>query len=294
MTQFLQHVSDASTTGALYALYALGLGMVFGIMRLVNIAYGELVMAGGYALVLTPGLPLAARLAITIVTVVVLALAMERIVFRRVRGTTPTTLLVVSFAVSFGLQSVAQLAFDARPRGTVVSTEFAHAWTLGGVRVSVLSVVTVGVTFALLGSLGAFLKFSSVGVWMRASSEDLVAARMLGVRANLVVASAFAISGVLAAASAFLLVGQTGQVTPTVGVSAMLFGLVGAVIGGLGSLPGAVLGGFLLGALSVALQVLLPLPLRPFRDAFVFAGVFVLLAARPSGLVVARGMRTRV
>ena len=294
MKDVLQHASDAMTTGALYALYALGLGMVFGIMRLVNIAYGELVMAGGYALVMTSSLALPLRLVITVGVVVALALSMEHLVFRRVRSASTTTLLVVSFAVSFGLQSVAQVAFDARARGTVVSSEFGHAWVVGGVRISVLSAVTVGATVVLLIGLASFLRMTNLGIWMRASAEDLTAARLLGVRANVVVATAFAISGVIAAISAVLLVGQTGQVTPTVGVSAMLFGLVGAVVGGLGSLPGSVLGGFLLGVLTVVLQIALPLSLRPFRDAFVFAGVFLVLAVRPSGLIVARGTRSRV
>jgi branched-chain amino acid transport system permease protein len=294
VTSILQHASDAATTGALYSLFALGIGMVFGIMRLVNIAHGELIMVGGYTLVLTSAMPLAVRLLLTVLVVVALALLMESLVFRPVRGASPTTLLVVSFALSFGLQSVVQSAFGARPRGAITSSALGESWTLGGVRVSVLSVATVATTTVLLAMLALFLHRTDFGTWMRASAEDFGAARMMGVRANSVVATAFAISGLVAAATSILLVSQTGQVSPTVGVSAMLFGLVGAVVGGLGSLSGAVVGGFLLGVTSVLLQILLPIGLRPYRDFFVFAAVFAVLAVRPGGLIAASGLRTRV
>jgi branched-chain amino acid transport system permease protein len=290
----LQHVSDAATTGALYALFALGIGMVFGIMRLVNIAHGELIMIGGYTLVLTNSWPLAVRLLMTVFVVVIVAVLMEAVVFRRVRTATATTLLVVSFALSFGLQKAVQTAFGARPRGAVVSTRLGTTWMLFGVRISVLSIVTVVTTGVLLGLLTLFLRRTDFGIWMRASAEDFGAARMMGVKANSVVATAFAISGIVAAATSILLVSQSGQVSPTVGVSAMLFGLVGAVVGGLGSLPGGVLGGFLLGVASVVLQIVLPIDLRPYRDFFVFAAVFSVLAVRPGGLIAAASSRTRV
>ena len=120
---------------------------------------------------------------------------------------------------------------------------------------------------------------------MRAAAEDLPMARVLGIRANTVVASAFALSGLLAAAAAILLTAQTGSVSPTIGLSIVLFAFIATIVGGMGSLPGAVLGGFLIGALTVALQASLPLDLRPYRDAFVFGAVLVVLVVRPQGLL---------
>jgi branched-chain amino acid transport system permease protein len=129
---------------------------------------------------------------------------------------------------------------------------------------------------------------------MRAAAEDFRMARVLGVRANNVIATAFALSGVLAAAVSCLIVVQTGTVQPRMGVQLVIIAFVGTVIGGLGSLPGAALGGFLVGAASIMLQALLPPDLRAFREAFVFIAVALILLFRPQGLIPARGLKERI
>jgi branched-chain amino acid transport system permease protein len=149
----------------------------------------------------------------------------------------------------------------------------------------------MALTLILVVSLVLFLKYTSLGVQMRAAAEDFQMARLVGVRADRVVAAAFAISGLLAGVVALLLVAQTDLLTPTMGVQLVLVGFVATVIGGMGSLSGAGLGGALLGVLTVGLQALLPTELRSFRDAFAFLVVIGLLVLRPQGLLGTKALR---
>lgn len=288
--ELAQSVIDAIALGSLYSLFALGIAVVFSVMGLINFAHGELIMVGGFtAVLLVDRIPLALLIAVVVVVVVMAALAMERVAFRPVRGASPATLLVTSFAVSYLLQNLATLVLGATPRTLSLTSWVDDSFVAAGITVQNLSVVTVASTVILLGALMVFLARTTLGIRMRASAEDFEMARLLGVRANRVIAAAFAISGVLAAAGAILLVAQTGTVTPEMGVTAVLFAFMAAILGGMGSLPGAVAGGFLLGVITVIFQVWLPLGLRPYRDAFVFAVVFALLVVRPQGLIPARG-----
>jgi branched-subunit amino acid ABC-type transport system permease component len=280
----VQHIIDAISFGSLYALFALGIALIFGVMRLVNFAHGELIMAGAYAIVLI-GLPEPALVPLAVLIVVGLALAMERLVFRPLRGAGPATLLVASFALSYLLQNGAALKWGALPRTTDFASGLSSSFTVGSVVIEKLDVVITAVTLALLGALNVFLNRTGIGTQMRASAEDFRMARSLGIRANTVIATAFALSGVLAAVASTLLVIQTGTVTPTVGVNPVLIAFIATIVGGLGSLSGAVLGGYAIGGLTVALQASLPLELRPYRDAFVFAAVLLMLIVRPGGLL---------
>jgi branched-chain amino acid transport system permease protein len=210
------------------------------------------------------------------------------------RGASPPTLLIASFAVSYGLQNLAILIEGSAPKGTHVSSWLSESYQIGSVSVPKLDLVTVGVTIALLVALGLFLQRTRTGVQMRASAEDFRMARILGVRANTVIATAFGISGLLAGIGAYLLVAQTGEVSPDLGSNPVLYAFVATVLGGMGSLPGAVLGGYVFGAIFVALQSYLPLELRSYRDAFAFAAVIAMLLVRPQGLIVSRSVVSRV
>jgi branched-chain amino acid transport system permease protein len=291
---FLQHVIDAITYGSQFALYGLGIALIFGIMGLINFAHGELIMVGAYTLVLVgrPSWPVV--VIVTVAMAIVFALGMERIAFRPLRGASPPTLLIASFAVSYGLQNLAILIEGSAPKGTHVSTWLSESYQIGSVSVPKLDLVTVAVTVALLAGLGLFLQRTRMGVQMRASAEDFRMARILGVRANTVIATAFGISGLLAGIGAYLLVAQTGEVSPDLGSNPVLYAFVATVLGGMGSLRGAVLGGYVFGAIFVGLQSYLPLELRSYRDAFAFAAVIAMLLVRPQGLIVARSVVTRV
>jgi branched-chain amino acid transport system permease protein len=294
MALFLQHVIDAITYGSQFALYSLGIALIFGIMGLINFAHGELIMVGAYTIVLIghPSWPVV--VIATVGVAVVFALGMERIAFRPLRGANPATLLIASFALSYGLQNLAILIEGSAPKGTSVSTWLSESFQIGSVAVPKLDPVTVGVTVALLIALGLFLQRTRMGVQMRAAAEDFRMARILGVKANTVIATAFAISGLLAGIGAYLLVAQTGEISPDIGSNPVLYAFVATVLGGMGSLRGAVLGGYVFGAIFVALQSYLPLELRSYRDAFAFAAVIVTLLVRPQGLIVARSVVSRV
>jgi branched-chain amino acid transport system permease protein len=294
MTIIVQHIIDALTLGSIYALLGLGIALVFGIMRLINFAHGELIMVSAYLLVLVGDPPWPVLILLALAVPVIFGLLMERIAFRPVRGASEATLLVTSFAVSFLLQNLALLIFGATPRTHQISTVLGESFTVAGLTVPKLSVVTIVATMVLLGGLSVFFARSRLGIQMRAAAEDFTMARILGVRANVVIASAFGISGALAGVAALLLVAQSGTATPTMGVSVILIAFVGTVLGGMGSLPGAVLGGFLLAAMSVALDAYLPGGLRVYRDAFAFGAVILVLLYRPQGLIVPKGLRTRV
>jgi branched-chain amino acid transport system permease protein len=288
MDQFAQNAVNAISLGSLYALSALGIALIFGVMGLINFAHGELIMAGGYAMVLLYAIGWPIMVLGTIATTIVFAIVMERVAFRPLRNASAATLLIASFTLSYLLQSVVTATATATARPVVLPSFISDVVEIGSVRIEVLSILTVGCTALLLIALATFLKRTALGLEMRAAAEDFRMARLLGVRANRVIATAFAISGFLAGFVSLSFVGQTASVTPTMGVSITLVAFVATVVGGMGSIVAAPLGGFLLGVVTVALQVLLPDSLGPYRDAFVFAAVIAVLLARPQGLLVRR------
>jgi branched-chain amino acid transport system permease protein len=294
MERLVQIVVDAVSVGSLYALTALGIGLIFGVMRLINFAHGELITLAAYALLALYGMPVPVMIFGAVVVAVLLALLTERAAFRPLRSADPTTLLISSFAVSFFLQKLLILVVGSRLKGLDFLPALGRQTELFGIRLQLLQIVTIVVGIVLLIALTWFLKATRLGLHMRAAAEDFRMARVLGVRANNVIAVAFALSGLLAAAVSCLIVVQTGVVQPRMGLQLVIIAFVGTVIGGLGSLPGAALGGFLVGAGSILLQALLPPDLRAFREAFVFVAVVAILLFRPQGLIPARGLRERI
>ena len=294
MTTFLQFLVDAVTAGSFYALFALGIALIFGIMQLVNFAHGELIMVGAYSIYLLHALPWPLIILLTVAIVTVTALLMERIAFRPIRGANPATLLITSFAVSFLLQNLARMIFTTLPKSVDIVPVFRETALHGAVTIGWLNVITVVTTVVLLVLLAVFMNRTSIGVQMRAAAEDFEMARLCGVRSNRVIATAFAIGGALAGVAAILLVGQTGGASVGIGLTPVLFGFTAAAVGGLGSLPGAVSGGFLLGIATTFLQQILPFELAAYRDAFLFVGVFALMSLRPGGLFQVAALNPRV
>jgi branched-chain amino acid transport system permease protein len=304
MVEALQYVVDALSLGSLYALAALGIGLLFGVLRLINFAHGDFISIGAYALIVPSlnvmatmyigALPWPAMVAAVVVVVILVALVSEAVVFRPLRAASPATMMIGSFALSFVIQYVLLLIYGSRPKAVDLWSILSQQIAIGGVRIQQLQLVTIVVTALLLAAIALFLHKTRFGVEMRAAAEDFRMARLLGVRANLVIALAFALSGGLAAVVSLLYLTQSGILTIQMGVPLMLFAFIATVVGGMGSLLGAVVGGFTVGILSVALQVLLPSGLRSFRDAFVFLLVIVILLWRPTGLVQARAIKERV
>ncbi len=294
MTQILQYVIDSLTFGSLYAVGALGIALIFGVAKIANFAHGEIIMISSYMLLLLGGVHWALGALAVIGTGVLLALTMERVVFRPVRQADPTTLLVVSFAASVLLQNLVILFLTAESRPTSFGYSLLKPVTVGSISTSRLSIVTMGVTFSLLIGLALFLKRTPIGVQLRAASEDFTMARMVGVKANTVVATAFALSGLLAAVAGLLLAAQNGLLVPQLGFQPVLVAFVATIIGGMGSISGAVAGGFVVGAITGLLGVALPGHLQPYRDSFVFGGVILMLLVRPQGLMPPAAIEERV
>lgn len=293
MTTFVQYAIDALALGSLYALITLGIALIFGIIRLLNFAYGELLMIGGFALFsLTGSFPILA--VATVALVVVAALAMDLVAFRPVRKAKPSTMLITSFALSYLLQNIGLLIYGGRPNSVALPSWFVQAFTVAGFRIQNLDAAIIVTVVVLLTCLVLFLRLTRVGIEMRAAAEDFTMARLSGVRANTVIRVAFAISGLLAGVASIFLVAESGTVKPTMGVAPVLVAFVSTIVGGIGSMVGAVLGGMLLGCLTVALQAALPIDARQFRDAFVFGTVILILLFRPQGLVRSTALIERV
>lgn len=285
MTELGQNLIDALALGCLYALIALGITLVYTVMGMMNFAHGEFIMLSAYALYVFAGLPFAAGVAGALLAGIVVALLAERVAFRPVRGADLSAQLVTSLAVAAILQNVVTVAVDARAQSVATPPSISESTSIGGLSVPNLEFVTLGLTLIVLGGLGWLLYRTRTGLAMRAAAENFDMARLLGVRADRVIAISFAISGGLAAAVGVLIVMQTGQVSPTMGLTPILIGFVAVVIGGFGRIFGAVIGGLLLGVLSSLLGAYLPEGLVPFRDAIVFTFPVLILIFRPHGLL---------
>jgi branched-chain amino acid transport system permease protein len=311
---FIQQVVNALSAGSLYALMAVGLAMVFGILRLINFAHGDLMMIAAYiaAFCLGAGLPLPVAIPIMVAGTVLVALLMERIAYRPIRGAPDVAILLSSFAVGQILQN-----------GTLLTTRLADkpqqiafpspeglggVATIGSITVPQVNIISFVAGTVLLGLLTVFVTRTRLGLSMRASAEDLMAAQLMGIKVNRVVAVAFAIGGGLASVAGLLFAVQAGQINPYIGFTPVLKAFIAAVIGGFGSIAGAVVGGYVLGFLEVLataltglgeilppgsvpdpvrefLQTWLPSSLASYRDAFVFVALILVLLVRPQGIL---------
>lgn len=296
LNQILQFLINGLSLGGLYALMALGLALVYGILRLVNFAYGELVMVGGYSLLLFGAgpLPWIIVAVLSVLMAILTSLLLERVAFRPVRDADPTTMLITSFAVSTLLQNSAILFISPRHKAVSMPSFFIENIKLGGLLISKSNLVSLVVSLALLGLLTLFLKRTILGSALRAAADDFVMTRLLGVRANQVIATAFAISGGLAGVVSLFWIGRSGSVVYHIGLTPVLIAFVATVIGGMESLVGAVVGGYLLGFLTIGLQLLLPQALLDYRQAVTFAIVILVLLFRPQGLIRGAYSRERV
>lgn len=288
-----QTLADAVGLGSIYALMAVGIGLVFGVLRLVNFAYGQLVMAGAYAIAYGSqrGWPVWTSILLCFGVVLALSLAMDQVVFRPLRGQTPAVMLVATFAVAFLMQSVALVWFG--PLGKIATSlaSLNRPVTIGGVDIRKIAIVATVVAAVSLVLLVLLLARTRVGLEMRAAAMDFSTARLLGVRANRVIGSAVLVSGVLAAIVAVMLTVQTPLVTPDFALRDTILVLAGVVLGGMNRLVSATLGGFAIGFASGLLGGALPTNQSQYLPSFLFAAVILVLLIRPGGLFTREGQR---
>jgi branched-chain amino acid transport system permease protein len=288
-----QTFADAIGLGAIYALMAVGIGLVFGVLRLVNFAYGQLVMAGAYALAFASerGWPVAAGIALCFGVVLTLSLLMDRIVFRPLRAHSPAVMLVATFAVAFLLQSIALLWFG--PLGKIAASlaSLNRPVTISGVDIRKIAIVATVLAVVALLLLVLLLERTRVGLHMRAASMDFRTAELLGVRAGRVIGAAVLVSGLLAALVAVMLTVQNPLVTPDFALRDTILVLAGVVLGGMNRLVPATLGGFAIGFASGLLGGVLPTNQSQYLPSFLFAAVILVLLIRPGGLFTREGQR---
>ena len=300
----LQLVFDALSLGGIYATAALGVALIFGVMKLVNFAQGQFLAFCVFALIIPSKdavaiMGLGAAPAYVLIPMVLLigvglAVLSELLVFRHLRDAEPVSLMVASFALGIVIQNLLLMTYGGRPKAVSLWPNLGKPVDFMGAEVPLLQIIVIFTIVLMLILLSVGLKFTRIGLEMRAAAENFGMARLLGVRANRVIMMAFAISGVLAAMLALIFVAQTGVADVRMGSSIVLIAFVATVLGGMGSLPGAVLAGLLLGAVSTLLQAYLPVELRPFRDAFLYGLVIVVLLVRPQGLFTLSSVSNRI
>ena len=290
MDLFVQQTVNALALGGTYALLALGLAVVFSIMGLINFAHGELMTISGYTLMYCGimGVPFAVSVPLAISAAVLAAVAMERIAFRPVRGGSGATMLITSFAVAMILQVLFQNLISARSQAVALPQILSQSVHLGNVIIGVNKIAAIVATVLMLMFLDRFMNRQKTGIAMRAAAEDFAVARLMGIRANTVIAGAFAISGLLAGVAAVLWVSQRASVDPLMGFTPVLKAFIAAILGGLGSLRGAVAGGFMLGFIEVYLAAFLPQEFQEFREPIGLGLVVLILLFRPNGMIPSR------
>jgi branched-chain amino acid transport system permease protein len=283
--------ADALALGGIYALMAVGIGLVFGVLRLVNFAYGQLIMAGAFALAYGAqwGWPNWASILFCFGVVLALSVLMDRLVFRPLRLHSPAVMLVATFAVAFLLQNIALLAFGSLGKTAGSLAVLQAPWDIGGVFIRKIAIIAFATAAGCLALLQLLLTRTAVGLHMRAAAMDFRTARILGVRANRVIGGAVLISGLFAAVAAVLLTVEQTQVTSTFALSETIVVLAGVVVGGLNRPVPATLGGFTIGFAYGLLGGILPTNQSQYLNSFIFAAVIVVLLVRPSGLFTRAG-----
>jgi branched-chain amino acid transport system permease protein len=287
-SEFGQQFINALSLGSIYALVAIGLAMVFSILRLINFAHGETLMIGAVASVLLAerGLPWPVWASFAVVITVLSGVLIERIAYRPLRGAPDVTLLLTSLGVSIALQNGALLTFGSQPRAFPTPEPLVGQILLPGqVQISRVNLVTVLTAITLMIVFTWFVTRTQTGVAMRATAENVMAARLMGININTVIVVAFLLGAGLAGVAALLWGARVGRVEYNMGFIPVLKAFVATVIGGFGSIPGAVLGAYILGFGEIFLVSLLPDALTTYRDAFIFSALILILLFRPQGIL---------
>lgn len=280
----IQQLINGLNLGSIYALMALGYTMVYGIAKMLNFAHGDIIMVGAYTLSLVMtnlGMPPIVAILASVVVCSALGVTIEKIAYKPLRNASPLTVLITAIGVSYFLQSVALLLFGSNKR-KVESAITMKGMTLGPIELTGESVVTLGVTILIMIGLTLFINKTKLGKAMLAVSEDKGAAQLMGIDVNRTISITFAIGSALAAVAGVLFVSSYGFVGPYTGALPGIKAFVAAVLGGIGSIPGAMLGGILLGIIESLSKAYISTNLS---DAIVFGVLIVVLLVKPSGLL---------
>ncbi|MCR5561755.1 MAG: branched-chain amino acid ABC transporter permease [Desulfovibrio sp.] len=284
---FLQHSFNALTLGSLYALIAIGYTMVYGILRLINFAHGDILMVGAYFVFFGTfafGWPWAVAAILAVAGSSLLGVVMERIAYRPLREAPRISALISAIAVSFFIESLAVVVFTGQPRPVLQPEWLVADWQIWGVRILPLTIIVPSITIVLVAVLLYVVYKTKPGLAMRAISKDIETTRLQGVKVDNIIALTFAIGSALAAASGIMWALRYPQVHPYMGIMPGLKAFIAAVFGGIGSIQGAVIGGLALGFVEIMTIAFMP-ELSGYRDAFAFILLVLVLIFKPTGLL---------
>ncbi len=281
---FLETLINGLSMGGTYAMIALGYTMVYGIAKMLNFAHGDVIMVGGYTIFVTMsqlGNPILGLLA-AVLFCVVLGITIEKIAYKPLRGASPLAVLITAIGVSYLLQSLAQMIFGSAPKMVMVG-EGLGLINIGGLKIQLYTVITLVSSVVIMVVLSLFVKYSKTGRAMIAVSEDKGAAILMGINVNKIITITFAIGSALAAFAGFFMLMKSPSLSNTLGAMPGIKAFTAAVIGGIGSIPGAMVGGVLMGVIE-AISYKIP-AIAPYTDAIEFLVLIVILLVRPSGIL---------
>lgn len=282
MTTFLQQCLTGISLGGAYALIAIGYTLVYGILRLINFAHGDIFMMAGYFMIFAmASMPWFIAIPVVLIVTVILGVSIERVAYRPLRSAPRMSAMISAIGVSYLLQNLATYLFTALPKGYPEIPILKKIYQIGGLSASLVTFLTPVLTLVLVYGLIMLINHSKIGMAMRAVSRDYETASLMGIKINRVISFTFAVGSLLAAIGSILYFTDRMTVFPFSGSLPGLKCFVAAVFGGIGSIPGAVIGGFILGLGETALVAL---GYSTFSDAFTFILLIVMLLIRPTGL----------
>ena len=287
MINFFQHLTNGISLGSLYALIAIGYTMVYGILRLINFAHGDIFMLGAYIAfygVMFTSIPWWMVFILAAAITGFLGLLLEKLAYKPLRESPRITILISAIGASFFLENFAIVVFGGRPKAFPIPNVFNRVVKLGGVSVGVITFIIPVVTILLLIGLNSFISKTKTGMAMRALSKDYEAASLMGIDINKIISVTFFIGSFLAAVGGIMWGIRYPQLMPLMGMMPGIKCFIAAVIGGIGNITGAVLGGFILGLGEIMLVAMLP-SLTGYRDAFAFVLLIIILLLKPTGLM---------
>lgn len=287
LNMFVQHFFNAITLGSLYGLVAIGYTMVYGILRLINFAHGDIFMLGAYFVffgTFVYNLPWGISVLLAVLGSSLCGVVVDRVAYRPLRDAPRISALISAIGVSFLIENLGLVAFTGLPRPVVRPDWLVKVFKVGEIRILPLALVVPGVTFLLVLGLLWIVYRTKPGLAMRAISKDIETTRLMGVPVDRIIALTFGIGSALAAASGIMWALRYPQIHPFMGVFPGLKAFIAAVFGGIGSIKGAVVGGLLLGFIEIMAVAFFP-GLSGYRDAFAFILLIVILLMKPTGLM---------
>lgn len=281
--EFIETLINGLSIGSTYAMIALGYTMVYGIAKMLNFAHGDIIMVGGFMLylTLTPINNPILQLLIAMVVCMVLGVLIEKIAYKPLRSASPLAVLITAIGVSYLLQSTAQIIFGSAPK--MVNLINLGSVNFAGLRIQGYVIVTLVCSTLVMAGLSVFVKYTKTGRAMIAVSEDKGAAQLMGINVNKIITITFAIGSALAALAGFFMLIKSPSLSNTLGAMPGIKAFTAAVIGGIGSISGAMVGGLLMGVVE-AISLTIP-PIAPYTDAIEFLILIIILLVRPTGIL---------